>query len=403
MVESGSSNAESVAASAEAPAGSTVMRRLLAAVAALCLAAIGIGMLFFIASRNNAGQRDFIEYWAAGQQLVHGGDPYDGAAILPLQQAAGLMRATPQVSFSPPFTLFLALPLGFVGSNVGFILWLLLIVTSLVISVRLLWVMHGRPDDRLHLLGYCFAPVMICLMAGQLGIFFLLGMTLFLYLHKTRPLLAGVALLPCALKPHLFMPFALALLLWVVSRKAYGILAGFFGALLSSSLITMCFDPRVWSQYSAMMKTSQVLDSWVPTLSCTLRFLVDKQAVWIQFAPEAAACAWAVWYFWTRRASWDWMDQGMLVLLVSAMCAPYAWFTDEAMLLPAVLGGVYRAETTGRSLVPFGVVAGLAVFEMMLNVPLSSTLYLWSTPAWLAWYLYATSSKRRVAESVSTA
>jgi hypothetical protein len=93
----------------------------------------------------------------------------------------------------------------------------------------------------------------------------------------------------------------------------------------------------------------------------------------------------------------------MLVLLVSAMCAPYAWFTDEAMLLPAVLGGVYRAETTGRSLVPFGVVAGLAVFEMMLNVPLSSTLYLWSTPAWLAWYLYATRSKRRVAESVSTA
>ncbi len=401
MVETGSSNAE--APEGNAPVGSTVMRRLLAAVAALCLAAIGIGMLFFIASKNNAGQRDFIEYWAAGQQLVHGSNPYDGAAILPLQQGAGLMRATPQVSFSPPFTLFLALPLGFVGSNFGFVVWLLLIVASLVISVRLLWIMHGRPDSRLHLLGYCFAPVMICLMAGQLGIFFLLGITLFLYLYRTRPLLAGVALLPCALKPHLFMPFALALLLWVVSRKAYGILAGFFGALAASSLLTLCFDPRVWSEYSAMMKTSEVLDSWVPTLACTLRFLVDKPAVWIQFAPEAAACVWAVWYFWTRRAHWDWMDQGMVVLLVGALCAPYAWFTDEAMLLPAVLGGVYRAEKDGRSLIPFGVIAGIAVFEMMLNVPLSSSLYLWSTPAWLAWYLYATRSKRAPAtESVST-
>jgi hypothetical protein len=165
----------------------------------------------------------------------------------------------------------------------------------------------------------------------------------------------------------------------------------------------LCFDPRVWSQYSAMMKTSQVLDSWVPTLACTLRFLADKPAVWIQFAPEGAACVWAVWYFWTRRAHWDWMDQGMVVLLVGAMCAPYAWFTDEAMLLPAVLGGVYRAEKDGRSLIPFGVIAGIAVFEMMLNVPLSSSLYLWSTPAWLAWYLYATGNKRRGAESVSTA
>jgi hypothetical protein len=34
-------------------------------------------------------------------------------------------------------------------------------------------------------------------------------------------------------------------------------------------------------------------------------------------------------------------------------------------------------------------------------VPLSSSLYLWSTPAWLAWYLYATRpSKTKAVEAV---
>ena len=33
-------------------------------------------------------QRDYIEYWAAGKQLVRGANPYDPAAILRLQRAA---------------------------------------------------------------------------------------------------------------------------------------------------------------------------------------------------------------------------------------------------------------------------------------------------------------------------
>lgn len=363
--------------------------------AAFCLVAIGIGILFLIVKTNSAGKRDFIEYWAAGQQLVHGANPYDGAAILPLQQGAGLEGNHPQVSFSPPVAFFLALPLGFVGANTGLVLWLLVILACLVASVRLLWTMHGRPADRLHLLGYCFAPLMECLMAGQLGIFLLIGIVLFLYFYKTRPFLAGAVLLPCALKPHLFLPFAVVLLLWVVSRKAYRILAGFSAILLASCALTLYFDIRVWSQYAQMMRTNGALDAWVPTLSSTFRLLVDSHAVWLQFMPEVAGCGWALWYFWTRRASWDWMDHGMLVLLVSTACTPYAWFTDESMLLPAVLAGVYRADDSGRSLLPFGLFAGAAMMEVFAEVPITSAYYLWTVPAWIAWYLYATGSKEQ--------
>jgi len=123
--------------------------------------------------------------------------------------------------------------------------------------------------------------------------------------------------------------------------------------------------------------------------------LVHGHAVWLQFLPEGAGCVWALWYFWTRRTRWDWMDHGLLVLLVSAACTPYAWFTDESMLLPAIMAGVYRADESGRSLLPFGLFAGAAMMEVFAEIPITSAYYLWTVPAWIAWYLYATGSKEQ--------
>lgn len=366
------------------------MKKALRIVAALCLASVGVGTLVFIAHLNNASQRDFIEYWSAGQLLTHGANPYDSATTLTLQREAGYKGSFPQITFSPPVALFVALPLGLVSANTGLILWMIVLLASLVVSIRLLWNLQGHPNNSLHLLGYCFAPVMACLMFGQLGIFLLIGIVLFLYFLSSRPFLSGAALLVCVLKPHLFMPFAVALLFWMAGRKAWRTLAGFSAALLASSALILWLDPHVWSQYSQMMRTTGVLQAWVPTLASTLRFLIDRQAVWLQFLPETCACVWALWYFWTRRKRWNWIDHGLVVLLVSAMCTPYAWFTDESMLLPAVLTGVYCADESRRSIVPFGVIAGAAIVELVAHVPITTWYFLWTTPAWLAWYLYAT-------------
>jgi hypothetical protein len=355
-------------------------------VAGFCLVA---GILFFGLSDKSAANRDFIEYWGAGQQLVHRASPYDGAAILRLERGVEFQGDKPKISFSPPVAFFLMLPLGFFGAKGGLILWSLALLASLSVSNWMLWMLNGRPDSRYHLFGYLFAPVLACQMAGQLGTFLLLGVVLFLYLHKSQPYLAGAALLPCILKPHLFLPFAIVLLVWVIDRKVYRILIGFGATLLASCALTLCFDFHVWSQYSQMMSKTEVLDAFVPTLSAVFRLLVDRNAVWLQFLPEAVGCVWAIWYFWTRRDRWSWTDQGLLLLLVSAACTPYAWFTDEAMLLPAVLAALYRVVDTGRSLLPLGLIAGVALIEVLAVVKMTSPFYLWTVPAWLAWYLYA--------------
>jgi hypothetical protein len=73
---------------------------------------------------------------------------------------------------------------------------------------------------------------------------------------------------------------------------------------------------------------------------------------------------------------------------VSVVCAVYAWFYDEVIVLPAIFATLKRREETGGSLIPFGIIALPALLEVMWRVDLADVFYLWTTPAWLAWYVY---------------
>lgn len=357
-----------------------------------------LGILAFGLTNKSAAKRDFISYWAAAHQLLNGSNPYDIEAVQNLESVTGGQDNQPLlVMRNPPVAFFLVLPLGLVAPKTGLILWLFVLLSCLSASIWLLWLLNGRPDNRFHLMGYAFAPALACLMAGQVGIFILLGLVLFLYFQQSRPSLAGAALLLCTIKPHLFLPFAIVLLLWVAKRKCYRIIAGFSAALFGSCALSLWFDIHAWSQYSQMMHVGGALNEPVPVLSVAFRFLIDCKAVWLQFLPEAIACVWAIWFFWRHRNHWSWMDQGMLLLLVSAMCTPFGWFTDESMLLPAILSGLYRAVDSRRSLLPLGLIAGAALIEVLVPVKITSPFYLWTTPAWLASYLYATRSRPKPA------
>ena len=376
--------------------------RVLAA-AAMVLAGISYvaGIYSIDLSDKNASQRDFISYWAAGQQLAHGANPYDLEAVSRLERAVGREDKQPfLIMRNPPIAFFLALPLGMVSPKTGLILWLLALLACLSVSVWILWLLFGRPNNRYHLLGYVFAPALACLMAGQFGIFLLLGVALFLYLQHSRPFLAGASLLLCASKPHLFLPCAAVLLAWALNQKAYRILAGLFTALLASCALTFCFDIQAWPQYIHMMRTGGALHEPVPALSVALRFLIDGNAVWLQFLPQTVACVWALEYFWKRRNRWSWIEHGLLLLPVSAMCTPFGWLTDETIVFPAVLYGIYCAVESNRSLLPLSLIAGIALIELFAGVQLVSQYYLWTTPAWLGWYLYATGGENMGAKNL---
>lgn len=367
-----------------------MLRRLAAAGIVAAGFALIVALYALGLSPAEVTQRDYIEYWAAGRQLVHHANPYDYAAIFALERQNGMQTDQPRISFSPPVALEFELPLGWMGAKTGLILWLVAELVCVLISLWLLWRMNGSPDSRLHLLGLAFAPVIACQMSGQLGAFFLLSLVLFFAWHRTHPFLAGAALMPFALKPHLVVPFAIALILWCVARRSYSVLAGALAALAVSCGLSLGLDPHAWSQYSELSKSFSLVDWFVPTVGMALRYLVDRSARWLGFVPEAAACAWAVWYAWSRRAHWDWMKQGQLVLLVSVLCAPYSWVSDQCILLPAVLMALYQTARRVPALAAFLAIDAVMLAQAFRLPSMTSWWFVWTAPAWLVWYLYVT-------------
>jgi hypothetical protein len=362
-------------------------------VAVICSIAFGytaLAIVMLLFTGNRADSRDFVSYWAAGHQIASHQNPYSSEDVLRIERSVGFPAGVREIIMrNPPSALALVLPLCLFGLKAGSLLWSLLLLACLALSVRLLWIIHGRPHSLLNLLGYSFAPALSCVLTGQTSLFVLLGLVLFLRFHQTRPLLAGISLWLCALKPHLFVPFGLVLLVWVVITKSYPILVGAAAALAASSAVAFLFDQHAWSQYSSMMRTWGVDREYHPCLSVVLRFAIKPDAMWLQNLPVVVGCGWALVYFWKRRETWNWATHGSLLLLVSLLTAPYAWFTDEAVLIPAILCGAYL--TRSRGLIALLALASTVIeAEFFFRIPVNSRLFFWTAPVWLLWYLCAT-------------
>ena len=367
-----------------------IVEFLIVGICTLAFALTTVGIFASLLESHAAGTRDFVEYWAAGHQLARHANPYDGDAILGLERSAGFPSGLPALIMgNPPSALLLVLPLGFFGATAGELLWLLLLLACLVASVRMVWSLHGRPKNQLHWLGYSFAPVLSCLLSGQITIFLLLGLVLFLRLHRSRPFLAGVSLWLCLLKPHLFLLFGVVLLVWATITRSYKLLAGTAVALGVSTGIAFLLDPLAWMHYAQMMSSTRIDRLAIPCLSIMLRREVSPNTTWLQYLPAALGCVWALTYFRRHRDDWDWMEHGSLLTLVSVLVAPYTWLMDQAILIPALLHAAYL--TRSQSLVAILALSSAVIeVEIFRGIPLlHSAFYLWTAPAWLVWYLYA--------------
>ncbi len=342
--------------------------------------------------RQTVARRDFIVYWATGQQLAHHGNPYDPAALSQIEHSAGFPGSASYYMRNAPWALPLALPLGYVSPMAAALPWSLLILGLLIASIRIVWKLLGSPGNHREWLGYCFPPALFCVVLGQTSIFLLFGLAMFLRLHKTRPFAAGAALWLCSIKPHLFLPFVLVLLLWIVLTRSYRILAGGAAAMAAGCLVTAWIDPQAWSQYAYYMRSSVVTHEFTPCFGDLLRDSIRPTSEWIAFVPAILGCLWAMLYFWPRRHRWDWLEHGGLLMLVSLLVAPFGWIFDQSLAIPAILFAAVRTPSRAA-------IAGLAILYILLEIqfaspffPLASAAYLWPAPAWLIWYLFARAS-----------
>jgi hypothetical protein len=355
-------------------------------------------------SSSAPATRDYIIYWATAQQLTHHANPYDMVAVTRAERTAGLPAdLQPGVMRNPPWALPLVYPLGYLSPRVGWLLWDMLLLASLAASVYMLWILYGRPRNRRYLLGLSFGPALVCLIYGQISLFALLGLVLFLRLHRSHPFLAGLSLWLCALKPHLFLPFGVALMAWVIISRSYKLVAGAVVAMAASCAIAFLVDPLAWTQYSQFVRSSGIEREYIPCLSFLLRNWLSPHSIWLQYLPAALGCAWALAYFWPRRQAWDWMEHGSPLMLVSILVAPYSWIYDQGLVIPALLRGAYRTRFQSLlvALAFLSALVEVALFRSISHPTAMALWTYWAAPAWLVWYLVACPPSARWAKTWS--
>jgi hypothetical protein len=372
-----------------------VLRRNAHGIAELVVA-LGLGLtvtwaaLFFLTLPHRPHQsdtRDFVIYWATGQQLMHHGNPYDPNAVAWTEKCAGY-PAQGSIMRNPPWALPLTVPLGLTSAPMASLPWSMVMLGLLIVSARIVWKIHGEPGNHLQWLGYCFPLALECAMVGQTSILVLLGLVLFLRLHCTRPFWAGASLWFRTLKPHLLLPFGVALIAWIICRRNWRVLSGAATAISVSCLLTVYLDPLAWVQYLHWARSSGIQSEFIPSLSYFLCRIIAPDARWIALVPCALASMWALSYFWKRRRHWDWNEDGNLLILVSILVAPYSWMYDQTLVIPALLAGAFRSKSQGLMAV-LCIVYLLIDVQPFWSVRLQWLLNVWPPVFWLAWYLCA--------------
>jgi hypothetical protein len=356
----------------------------------LAAAAIVLTGLLVISLAGQPASKDYISYWSAGKLLIQHANPYSPVDVLAIERANSFPETRPLMMRNPPWALFLTAPLGFANPPAGLFLWTIAAAGCIVAFIRLLKL---PAEDRA--LVFLFAPTIAVFRMAQTSPFLLLGFSLFLYLHRRRPFLAGASLLFLAIKPHLFLVFWVVLLAESIYRRKLRLLAGLAAALAAGTAFAMCLNAHIWQDYFAMLRGSDLNTEYFPTTSMMFRLLIDRWAIWLLFVPSAVAIVWGLWFYTRNRGVWRWETHGLLLMLVTVLASPYSWFPDEIVLLPALAFAIAYPHRRARSLEILAVVNLAAILVLMAgNRSIVSPVYLWTPSAWLAWFLYATNGFR---------
>jgi len=358
--------------------------------------------------RKNVAVRDSLAYWAAAQLLVTHQNPYDHLPVFELERSQGYSENRPLVLRTPPWSLFMVLPLGWMSPFFAWMAWLVVLLACLIIGVRLtrkLYEGNTTPQNLFAIVAYTFAPVPACLVSGQMGLVLMLGMVLFLWLEEEYPFWGGAALILPFAKPHLLSLFWLVFAVWVITKRKNLVALGFASAFSAATLLALFFDHHVFANYREMLEVAAIQKEFIPAFSGVLRLLFFRRFFWVQFVPLTLGIFWAIGYLRRNFRAWDWQVHGPALLVVSVLTTPYEWLSDETVLLPAILQGValvyaVRGQLKATSKLMLGSLALLNFLLLLIlrsKIPFSTGIYFWSSLVWFGFYFYVRKLTRRTA------
>ena len=347
--------------------------RTLRELLAVALAAVAVGLAAAFAPTLFV-PCDFVAFWSSATLFADRHNPYDPTLLLPIQYEAGFKLGYAITMFNPPWVLPLLAPLGALPVRAAFAVSLAVQFALVLVAAGWLWRAFGGAPDRKWLaaaLAVGFTPTFLLLTGGQLTGLTLFGLAGYLYFRTAgRPYLAGCLGVLTAIKPHLFVLFAVALAIDAVRDRAGRkvVLAGVL-SLLALSAIAFVVNPHIFDQYVAIVSAPSssvskgMSDYPAPVVGVYLRDAIHGRPGAVAFLPLVVgavvllACA-------RRLPAGDRSASVMPFLIAASLAvAPYGgWWYDLVLLLPLVLLAAARLGEVGS---PGLVRAGLVGFVLL--------------------------------------
>ncbi len=285
-------------------------------------------------------RNDFAAYWPVGRLLLAGQNPYDPGAIEALQRSVGDTLGGDSVVRYPPWSLPLLLPFAALPYVPGWYLWITLQV--LLVGVSSVWLWHllggrGKPGIPLAV-AFCFPAGLFVALGGQIGGVLLLGVSAFLWaVLRRRDVLAGASLGLLTLKPHLFLPLGLVVLLWAARERRWRVPAVAVITIMIGSALAVALRSEVFSDFGEFLRTPGT--SWQRALAVgtAASSALGTRESWLQWVPAVMATIFVV-LLWSRFADrFDWRRALPLILVLGLVSAPYLLVHDLVLLVPALL------------------------------------------------------------------
>jgi len=299
--------------------------------------------LFFLSSP----QGDFITYWAAGHLFLTHGDPYSATATFAIERSYGWTLPRPYVTFCPPWTLPLQSLMALLPFHAAKATWFVLSLLLNGFSAVVFWLYFGGAARKAWialLVCLTFLPMGGAELLGQITPLILASLAAFLLLLRSRRyFLAGLAMYGFGPKPHLLYLVLLAILCWGVMARAWTIFAGALLIYTAATLAALWINPNALGYFHATFSDAVGISNGI---GGALRGVFGVQHAWLQVLPSAAGAAWFLFYWNKHRRHWDWPTHLPLLLIVSVCTAPYCWYHDFILILPALIAlavaGGYR-------------------------------------------------------------
>lgn len=327
--------------------------------------------------------RDFANYWMAGQLVVH-----DEPRILfthdwyfaRFREVFGADAEIRSWSYPPHFLLFVW-PLGLLEYKTAMLVFLAGTFALFLISVGV-FRRNFAPRSNLLVLGLALAGYFLQMVVATQNGFLLAALLLFgLALMKDRPVLAGLAFACLTVKPQLGVLIPL-LLIFDRNWKVIGWAALFTVVLVTLSMLL--FGIESWHAYVTETLSYQrfVMTNWqgiflrmMPTMFGSLRTLgfSPTAALNVQLLVSVAAAALVIWIL---RKETEPLRRAFAITCATFLVTPYAFNYDMGALcvVAAVLAGSDRAPTTPSAAIVIAAVAAISAAVMNLgraNLPIT--------------------------------